>query len=273
MLNEAGAGLLRRLMASGHRGPARAAADPRDPGEMGADEPLQHEPPEDVPPGQELAEREPLGHEPQQQEPRERESLERQIRFVIEADRLKNIARQSRITDGTRRENSAEHSWHLALMALTLGGHAPAGTDLGRVMAMVVVHDLVEIDAGDLFVYSDSAAHARQEVAERAAADRIFALLPEPQAVAARALWDEFEARRTPEARFARALDRLQPMLLNMQTGGGTWVAHNVPLDQVLSKVELIEEGSATLGGYARAMVAQAVERGFLQEVADPHAG
>ena len=275
MPNEAGAGLPRRLMASGHRGPARAAAGSRDPGEMGADEPLQHEPPEDVPPGQELAEREAPGHEPPghayrerkppQREPRERESLERQIRFVIEADRLKKIARQSRITDGTRRENSAEHSWHLALMALALGGHAPAGTDLGRVMAMVVVHDLVEIDAGDLFVYADSAAHARQEVAERAAADRIFALLPEPQAVAARALWDEFEERRTPEARFARALDRLQPMLLNMQTGGGTWVAHDVPLDQVLSKVELIEEGSATLGGYAREMIAQAVERGFLR--------
>jgi len=283
MPNEAGAGLPRRLMASGHRGRARAAAGSRDPGEMGADEPLQHEPPEDVPPGQELAEREAPGHEPPghayrerkppQREPRERESLERQIRFVIEADRLKKIARQSRITDGTRRENSAEHSWHLALMALALGGHAPAGTDLGRVMAMVVVHDLVEIDAGDLFVYSDSAAHARQEVAERAAADRIFALLPEPQAVAARALWDEFEERRTPEARFARALDRLQPMLLNMQTGGGTWVAHDVPLDQVLSKVELIEEGSATLGGYAREMIAQAVDRGFLRAVADPRAG
>jgi len=140
-------------------------------------------------------------------------------------------------------------------------------------MAMVVVHDLVEIDAGDLFVYAGSAAHARQEAAERAAADRIFPLLPAPQAAAARALWDEFEERRTPEARFARALDRLQPMLLNMQTGGGTWVAHDVPLDQVLSKVELIEDGSAALGGYARAMIARAVERGFLRAVASPHAG
>lgn len=225
---------------------------------MGADEPLQQEPPEDKPPGHESL---------------DEESLERQIRFVLEADRLKTVARQSRITDGTRRENSAEHSWHLALMALALGGHAPAGTDLGRVMAMVVVHDLVEVDAGDLFVYSDSAAHARQEVAERAAADRIFALLPAPQAAAARALWDEFEERRTPEARFARALDRLEPMLLNMQTDGGTWVAHDVRLDQVLSKVELIEEGSAALGGYARAMIGQAVERGYLRAVAGPHAG
>ena len=227
---------------------------------MGADEPLEHKPLEHKPPGHE-----PPGHAPPEHTLAGGELLERQIRFVLEADRLKTVARQSWITDGSRRENSAEHSWHLALMALALGGHAPAGTDLGRVMAMVVVHDLVEIDAGDLFLYADSAAQARQGVAERAAADRIFALLPAPQGVAARALWDEFEERRTPEARFARALDRLQPMLLNMQTSGGTWVTHDVPLDQVLSKVELIEEGSAALGGYARAMIAQAVERGFLR--------
>ena len=193
------------------------------------------------------------------------ESLERQIRFVLEADRLKTVARQSRITDGSRQENSAEHSWHLALMALALGGHAPAGTDLARVLAMLLVHDMVEIDAGDLFLYSDSAALARQEEAERAAADRIFAILPDPQDGEVRALWDEFEERRTPEARFARALDRLQPMLLNMQTGGGTWVAHGVTVEQVLAKVTLIEEGSAALGRYARAMIATAVAQGFLQ--------
>ncbi len=202
-----------------------------------------------------------------------RASLERQIRFVLEADRLKTVARQSRITDGSRHQNSAEHSWHLALMAMALAGHAPPGTDLGRVMAMLVVHDMVEIDAGDLFLYADSAALARQEEAERAAADRIFALLPEPQAAQVRALWDEFEERRTPEARFARALDRLQPMLLNMRTGGGTWVAHDVPLEQVLAKVALIEDGSASLGRYAREMIAAAVEQGFLGPVAGPPAG
>ena len=178
---------------------------------MGANEPLEREP----------LEREPPEHDSPECDSPERDSLERQIRFVLEADLLKTVARQSRLTDGSRQENSAEHSWHLALMALALGGHAPAGTDLARVMAMLVVHDLVEVDAGDLFLYSDSAAQARQEAAERAAANRIFALLPVPQAGAVRALWDEFEERRTPEARFARALDRLQPMLLNMQTGGG----------------------------------------------------
>lgn len=198
------------------------------------------------------------------------ETLERQIRFVLEADRLKTVTRQTWIAGGSRQENSAEHSWHLAVMALALGGHAPAGTDLARVMAMLVVHDMVEIDAGDLFLYSDTAALARQEEAERDAADRIFAILPEPQAAAARVLWDEFEERRTPEARFARALDRLQPMLLNMQNGGGTWVAHGVTLEQVLAKVALIEDGSASLGRYARAMIAAAVAQGFLRPAVPP---
>ena len=138
------------------------------------------------------------------------EPLNSQISFVLEADRLKTVARQNVITGESRRENSAEHSWHLALMAVVLADHAPPGTDLGKVGAMVVLHDLVEIDAGDLFLYSDPAAQARQEEAERAAADRLFAILPPAQAAELRGLWDEFEERRTPEARFARALDRLE---------------------------------------------------------------
>src|SRR5262252_2952490 len=184
------------------------------------------------------------------------ERLDQQLRFVTEIDRLKSVLRQTMLTEPSRRENSAEHSWHLAVMALALADHAPPGTDIGRVVAMLLVHDLVEIDAGDLFAYADESQQARQQEAESAAADRIFALLPTDQAAVFRVLWDEFEERRTPEARFARGLDRLQPMLLNMQTGGGTWVAHDVPLDQVLSKVELIEDGSQSLGGYARAMIA-----------------
>jgi putative hydrolases of HD superfamily len=194
-----------------------------------------------------------------------RESLDDQIRFVLEADRLKTVDRQSPITDGSRRENSAEHSWHLALMALVLAEHAPPGTDIGRVMAMLVLHDLVEIDAGDLFIYADNAAQARQEETERAAADRIFALLPQPQAAMVLALWEEFEERRTPEAKFARALDRLQPMLLNVQTRGGTWMDHGVTADQVALKVDLITEGSPSLGAYARTMIATAVKHGILQ--------
>jgi 5'-deoxynucleotidase YfbR-like HD superfamily hydrolase len=190
--------------------------------------------------------------------------LDSQLRFLLEADRLKGVLRQSRIIDGSRRENSAEHSWHLALMSLVLGGYAPAGTDLGRVTAMTVVHDLVEIDAGDLFVYAGPEAQARQEEAERAAADRLFGLLPAAQAAEFRALWDEFEERRTPEAKFARALDRLQPMLANYQLGGGTWAQHGVTAGQVLTKVALIEDGSPALGEFARELIADSVSRGIL---------
>jgi putative hydrolase of HD superfamily len=234
---------------------------------MGADESLEHEPLDREPPDREPIESEPLEHEPA-----ERESLERQIRFVLEADRLKTVARQSRITNGTRQENSAEHSWHLALMALALGGHAPAGTDLGRVMAMLVVHDLVDRRGRSLLVLRQRGADPAGAAARIGSVAATYCL-EHLGGTYHSYTWDEFEERRTPEARFARALDRLQPMLLNMQTGGGTWVAHDVPLDQVLSKVELIEEGSAALGGYARAMIAEAVERGFLRAVAGPHAG
>jgi putative hydrolase of HD superfamily len=190
--------------------------------------------------------------------------LEQQLRFVREAGRLKGVLRQTPLTEPARRENSAEHSWHLAVMALVLAGHAPPRIDLSRVIAMLLVHDLVEIDAGDLFLYADAAQHARQEEAEQAAADRIFALLPAGQATRIRALWDEFEQRSTPEAKFARALDRLQPMLQNVQAGGGTWAEHGITADQVLPNVALIEDGSAVLGGYARKLVERAADAGLL---------
>jgi putative hydrolases of HD superfamily len=196
------------------------------------------------------------------------ERLDQQLRFVTEIGRLKGVLRQTMLTDPGRRENSAEHSWHLAVAALALAEHAPPGTDIGRVIAMVLVHDLVEIDAGDLFVYADEAKQARQEEAERAAADRIFGLLPPDQAAAFRGLWDEFEERRTPEARFARGLDRLQPMLENFNVGGGTWQEHGITADQVLAKVKLIEDGSPDLGRYARDLVARAVQDGILPPAA-----
>lgn len=191
-------------------------------------------------------------------------SLERQIRFLLEADRLKTVSRQSPISDRSRRENSAEHSWHLALFAFVLAEYAPPGIDLTKVMAMVLVHDLVEIDAGDLIFYADAAAQTRQAEAERAAADRIFALLPGTQSAAVRALWDEFEERKTSEARFARALDRLQPLLLNLAADGGTWTEHNITADQELANIGLIDDGSADLGAYAREIIATAVQRGIL---------
>ena len=184
--------------------------------------------------------------------------------FVAEAGLLKGVLRQTMLTRPARRENSAEHSWHLALMALALGDHAPPGTDLAKVTAMLLIHDLVEVDAGDLFLYASAADQERQEAAERAAADRIFGLLPADQAAGARALWDEFEERRTPEARFARALDRLQPLLANIQADGGTWREHGITADQVLAKVALIEDGSPELGRYARDLVERAVRDGIL---------
>jgi putative hydrolases of HD superfamily len=201
------------------------------------------------------------------------ERLDQQIGFVAEIGRLKGVLRQTMLAGPGRRENSAEHSWHLAVMALALGEHAPSGTDIGRVTAMLLVHDLVEIDAGDLFAYADEEQQTRQEVAERAAADRIFALLPPDRAAGLRGLWDEFEERRTPEARFARALDRLQPMLANLEAGGGTWQEHGITADQVLTKVALIEDGSPTLGKYARDLVDRAVRDGLLAPAPAPGSG
>jgi putative hydrolase of HD superfamily len=196
--------------------------------------------------------------------------IDEQLAFVTEIGRLKGVLRQTRLAGIDRRENSAEHSWHLAVMALALAEHAPPGTDLSKVIAMVLIHDLVEIDAGDLFLYADQAEHHRQELAEQAAADRIFAILPPDQATGLRRLWDEFNERRTPEARFARALDRLQPMLENLAVGGGTWQAHGITADQVLTKVKLIEEGSSSLGRYASDLIAKAVADGLLAPAPDP---
>ncbi len=196
--------------------------------------------------------------------------LDEQLAFVGEAGRLKGVLRQTRLAGLGRRENSAEHSWHLAMMALALAEHAPEGTDIGKVSSMVLIHDLVEIDAGDLFLYASEDAQRLQEAAEEAAAARIFAILPADQAASFRRLWDEFSERRSAEARFARALDRLQPMLENLAAGGGTWQAHGITADQVLEKVKLIDEGSPSLGQYARDLAARAVAIGILRQAPDP---
>ena len=194
------------------------------------------------------------------------DGLDQQMRFIAEAGRLKGVLRQTVLAGPglDRPENSAEHSWHLAVMALVLAEHAPPGVDLSRVAGMVLIHDLVEIDAGDLFLYADQHLQEQQEIAERAAAERIFALLPSTQGTVLRDLWEEFMARQSPEAKFARALDRLQPMLENVKTGGGTWQRHGVTADKVLAKVELIEDGSPSLGAFARSLVARAVATGIL---------
>jgi len=165
--------------------------------------------------------------------------LSRQIAFLIEADKLKTIDRRTPLTDGSRPENSAEHSWHLGLAALTLSEYG-GGVNVPRVLELLTVHDLVEIDAGDTFAY-DAAANVTKAERERAAADRIFGLLPADQAAYLHAAWKEFEAFETRASRFANALDRLQALLQNMQAGGGSWTEHRITRSQVLKRMAPVE--------------------------------
>jgi putative hydrolase of HD superfamily len=189
----------------------------------------------------------------------------RQLDFILEIDRLKTVLRQTVLTDASRRENSAEHSWHLALLALFLQEHAAEPVDVTRVMKMVLIHDLVEIDAGDTFCY-DEEANADKEAREQKAADRIFNLLPADQAEELFALWEEFEARETSEARFANALDRFQPVLHNLQTEGVGWRKHGVTLSQVLERNRPIGEGAPEMWAYVEKQLGDAVARGYLVE-------
>jgi len=166
--------------------------------------------------------------------------LSRQIAFLIEADKLKGIIRRTPLVDSSRQENSAEHSWHLALAALLLREHVPFEFDLLRALEMLTVHDLVEIDAGDTFAY-DAAGQVTKAERERVAAERIFGLLPPDQASRLHALWEEFEAQRTPAARVANAMDRLQPLLQNAYSNGGSWRSHHLTRAQVLQRMAPIE--------------------------------
>lgn len=190
--------------------------------------------------------------------------LDQQIRFVLELDKLKQIMRQSYLLDASRKENDAEHSWHLALMAMVLREYAPPGADLLRVMQMVLVHDVVEIDAGDTFCYDEQAATSKVE-RELLAAERIFCLLPPEQAAELRGLWEEFEAGVTLEARFANALDRVEPLLLNYHTQGKSWLEHGISEDKVRTRNEgVVSAGSPVLGEYVTRLITRAVEEGYL---------
>jgi len=172
--------------------------------------------------------------------------LTQQIAFLVEADRLKSVNRRTPLVDGSRRENSAEHSWHLALAAMILGEYAADRVDLLRVLELVTVHDLVEIDAGDAFAY-DSAAQSAKTARELAAADRLFGLLPADQTAYVRGLWEEFEAQETMEARVANALDRFQPLLQNAHSGGGSWRTHDLTRADVLRRMAPVEHAFPTL--------------------------
>jgi putative hydrolase of HD superfamily len=190
--------------------------------------------------------------------------LEQQIGFIREADKLKTIHRQTLLTDASRRENDAEHSWHLALMALLLSEYAN-GRDLNllHVVRMVLIHDLVEIDAGDTYCY-DEAGYRDKTQRETAAARRIFNLLPPDQAAEIRALWDEFEAAETPESKFANALDRLQPLMHNVFTDGQMWKRHGIVKSQVVDRNRKIADGALDLWTFARELIEKAVNNGHL---------
>lgn len=180
--------------------------------------------------------------------------LERQLAFLAEIDALKSVERMTRVIGGARRENSAEHSWHLAVMAGLLAEYAPEGCDPGRAARMLLIHDIVEVDAGDAFCFDERANLGREE-RERQAAERIFGLLPADQAQDLRALWEEFEHGDTPDARYAAALDRLQGMLQNLHNEGGTWLEHDVPRAKVLARLEPVRTGAPDLWPFVQEVV------------------
>jgi putative hydrolases of HD superfamily len=184
------------------------------------------------------------------------ERLEAQFAFLNEADRLKSVLRATTLCDGSRRENSGEHSWHLALYALVLADQAGPDVRIDRVIRMLLIHDLVEIDVGDVPIHSaDGAAHASADTmaAEARAADRIFGLLPNDLRDDLRALWEEFEAAETPDAMFAKSLDRVQPVMANLQSGGGTWTTYNVTAAQLEARVGVkVAKGAPGLWGWMK---------------------
>lgn len=189
--------------------------------------------------------------------------LAAQMRFIVEIDRLKTVLRRSPLIAADRRENDAEHSWHLAMMVPILAEYAATPIDVGHTVRLVLVHDLVEIYAGDTFLY-DEQGRAGQAERERHAAEKLFPLLPQDQAEQFRALWDEFEARETAEARFAKAMDRLQPLLHNFNNAGGTWRTTGITDADVRARTSVIEDASPELWAYARRLIDLGAERGWV---------
>ena len=192
------------------------------------------------------------------------ERLKKQMDFLLEVDKLKFINRQTYLSNGERKENDAEHSWHLALMAVLLQEYSNENIDITKVITMVLIHDLVEIDAGDTYAY-DAAGNQSKREREVRAADRIFNILPEDQAEKFRALWEEFEAYETPEAKFAHVCDNMQPFMLNHATGGRSWQEHGVKKSQVLNRNRYLEDGSKTMKQYFDEIIEEHVKEGNLK--------
>ena len=191
--------------------------------------------------------------------------LEQQMAFIVEIDKLKRVDRQTLIVDGTRPENSAEHSWHIALMALLMVEHIDQRSDIDllKVVKMLLVHDIIEIDAGDVFAYDED---EEREEREKKAGRRIFGLLPQDQAEELYQLWREFEERQTPEAHYAASLDRLLPLVQNYLTGGYTWVKYHIPEEKVRKRNQVIIESSRNLWEYAQTIIDQAKKKGYFEK-------
>ena len=195
----------------------------------------------------------------------DRQRLQQQIEFIMEIDKLKQIYRRSFITGGERHETDAEHSWHLAVMAMLLAEHVDNhAVDILKVVSMLLIHDIVEIDAGDTYCY-DAQGKQDQAAREEAAADRLFGLLPSEQGSAFRDLWEEFEARESPEARFAAVLDRLQPLLLQYVTEGKSWRIHDIDSSQVRERSRGTMELSASLGQLVEEIISESIAKGYLK--------
>ncbi|WP_343604380.1 HD domain-containing protein [Fluviicola sp.] len=193
------------------------------------------------------------------------ENLLKQIQFIKEIDQIKYIQRRTKLFNSDRPENDAEHSWHLAMMAVVLSEYSNEPVDVLKVVKMVLIHDIVEIDAGDTFIYDTQKNHSNTEE-ELLAAKRIFGLLPKEQAEDFIAVWEEFEAGETHEAKFARAMDRLEPLLQNTSNDGGTWKEFDVSFEKVFQKKSIIKEGSDTIWNFAEQLLNESVEKGILKK-------
>lgn len=193
------------------------------------------------------------------------ERLKKQLDFILEIDKAKNILRQTHLSGHGRQENDAEHSWHMAVMAILLREYANEEVDVLRVITMLLIHDLVEIDAGDTYAYDDKGNESRPE-RERRAAERIYGLLPEDQGAQLRALWEEFEAYESPEAKYAHMLDNFQPLLLNDSNQGGDWRAHGVKKSQIYKRNEKTEQGSREIWSYMQELIQRNIDEGNIKE-------
>ena len=194
--------------------------------------------------------------------------LSQQLAFLQELEKLKAIQRKTTVKpDNNRQENSAEHSWHIAVQAMTLQEYAEEPVDIGRVINMLLLHDIVEIDAGDTFAFANNSELSGQEAKEQAAAERLFGLLPSVQADVFKALWQEFELAQTPDARFAKAMDCLLPVIQNMDCNGGTWAKYRVSRSQVLHRNRHLEKIAPRLWDYLLAQINISVQHGWLQDI------